>query len=335
MTRKSSSTEAWELCASAFPGAGSSRDRLAFLLRYAVLAPSTHNTQPWRFTLGPDRILLFRDRSRWLQVADPTQRELHLSVGCALENLLIAARAFGYRPQVTHFPRQGGADCVAEVLLPAPARPVRPQGGLLETITRRHTSRQPFRPRAVPADAIMRIEAVCGDRAVMLFLSDAPEVKGRLELLVAEADARLFAEPAYREELGRWIGEGTSGTTSWLLSKLGQVAITCLNVGHSAGGHDSEPWHRAPQVGILATFDDDRCSQVRSGQQFERICLQAELLGLGVQPMSQLCQVPHIRARLARFFPVPDVHPQQVFRIGFADRDEVPMPRRNLEELIA
>jgi nitroreductase len=102
MTRKSSSSEAWELCASDFPSDGTSRERLAFLLRYALLAPSTHNTQPWGFTLGPDRILLFRDRSRWLQVADPTQRELHLSVGCAMENLLIAARAFGYRPQVPH-----------------------------------------------------------------------------------------------------------------------------------------------------------------------------------------------------------------------------------------
>lgn len=334
MTQKSSSSEAWELCASDFPGDGSSRDRLTFLLRYALLAPSTHNTQPWRFTVGPDRILLFRDRSRWLQVADPTQRELHLSLGCALENLLIAARAFGYRPQVTHFPRQGSADCVAEVLLPAPARLTRPKGGLLEAITRRHTSRKPFRPRAVPVEDIKRIEAVCGDRAVMLYLSNDPKVKGQLELLVAEADARLFAEPAYREELGRWIGEGTFGT-SWLLSKLGQVAVTYLNVGRSTGKHDSELLHSAPQVGILATLDDCRGSQVRSGQQFERICLQAELLGLGVQPMSQLCQVPHIRAQLARFFPAPDVHPQQVFRIGFADHDEVPMPRRNLEELIA
>jgi len=96
MTQKESSTEAWELSASQFPAHGSARERLGFLLRYAILAPSTHNTQPWRFTTGSDRLLVYRDRSRWLQVADPSQRELHLSVGCALENLLIAARAFGY-----------------------------------------------------------------------------------------------------------------------------------------------------------------------------------------------------------------------------------------------
>lgn len=334
MNQKPANTEAWELRAADFPATGTPRERFTFLLRYALLAPSTHNTQPWRFTLGPDRILVFRDRSRWLQVADPSQRELHISVGCALENLLIAARAFGYEPRVTYFPRQGSADCVAEVVLPEPVATGRPKGGLLAAVTRRHTSRKPFRSRAVPADDIKRLETVCGDRSVMLYLSDDPQIKGQLELLVAEADARLFAEPAYREELGHWIGEGAFGT-SWLLSKLGQVAVTYLNVGRTTGKHDVELLHSAPQIGILATLDDGRTNQVKTGQQFERICLQAELLGLGLQPMSQLCQVPHIRAQLARFFPAPNVHPQQVFRLGFADRNDTPMPRRDLEELLA
>ncbi|RLA32780.1 MAG: hypothetical protein DRR03_08320 [Gammaproteobacteria bacterium] len=333
MTQKESSTEAWELSASQFPAHGSARERLGFLLRYAILAPSTHNTQPWRFTTGSDRLLVYRDRSRWLQVADPSQRELHLSVGCALENLLIAARAFGYTPRVTYFPHPMGADCVAQVELPEPAALARPKGGLLDAVTRRHTIRKPFRPRAVPEADLKRLETVCGDRTVMLYLSDDPLVKQRLELMVGEADARLFAEPAYREELGHWIGEGSFGN-SWLLAKLGQLAMTYLDLGRSTAKHDSELLHSAPEIGILGTLDDDRLSQVKAGQQFERICLQAELLGLGVQPMSQLCQIPHIRSQLARFFPAPNVYSQQVFRIGYADRVEAPMPRRALEDAL-
>ena len=333
MSQQESGTGAWELRASEFPASGSSRERLAFLLRYAILAPSTHNTQPWRFTIGPERILVFRDRSRWLQVADPLQRELHLSVGCAVENLLIAARAFGYAPRVTHFPHQLGADCVASVELPVPGAVVRPKDGLLNAVTRRHTSRKPFRPRAVPEADLKRLKGVCGDRDVMLYLSDDPQVKRRLEDMVGEADARLFAEPAYREELGHWIGEGAFGN-KWLLSKLGQIAVTYLNVGSSTAKRDTELLHSAPEIGILAALDDDRVSQVRAGQQYQRICLQSELLGLGVQPMSQLCQVPHIRSELARFFPAPNLHPQQVFRIGYADRVEAPMPRRALEDVI-
>ena len=74
------------------------------LLAAAARAPSGDNTQPWRFTLGEDDIGLYADRSRWLRVADPDRRELHISLGCALENLLIAARAWGQHPTVRYLP---------------------------------------------------------------------------------------------------------------------------------------------------------------------------------------------------------------------------------------
>ncbi len=333
MSEQTQGDSPWALSARQFPVDGNARDRLLFLLRYAILAPSTHNTQPWRFTVAPERILVFRDRARWLQVADPSQRELHVSVGCALENLLIAARAFGYQAELTYFPQHLGADCAASVLLHPPETPVRPKGGLLDAITRRQTSRRPFRPRAVPADDLRRLQSVCGDHRVMLYMTDDGGVKQRLEKLVAEADARLFAEPAYRQELARWIGDGAFGT-SWLLSKLGQVAVTYLNVGAKTAKHDTELLNSAPEIGILATHDDDRTNQVRAGQQFQRICLQAVLAGLGVQPMSQLCQVEHIRGQLGRYFPAPDARAQLVFRIGYADAEQQPMPRRALDEVI-
>ena len=95
-----------------FPRDGDSVEKLKFLLRYAILAPSSHNTQPWKFSVAEDEIRVLVVRTRWLKVADPDQRELYISVGCALENLLIAAEHFGYGHQVA-FPRacQRGAGC--------------------------------------------------------------------------------------------------------------------------------------------------------------------------------------------------------------------------------
>ncbi len=52
-----------------FPTDGLLADRLRFLLRYAVLAPSSHNTQPWKFRVSGDRIDVFVDLERWLKVA--------------------------------------------------------------------------------------------------------------------------------------------------------------------------------------------------------------------------------------------------------------------------
>lgn len=75
----------WSTREADFPVAGSDGARARFLLRYATLAPSTRNTQPWRFTVCGARIDIGADLDRWQPVADPDRRELEISLGCALE----------------------------------------------------------------------------------------------------------------------------------------------------------------------------------------------------------------------------------------------------------
>jgi nitroreductase len=74
------------------------------LIRYATLAPSGHNTQPWKFSIKENSIRIFPDFTRHLTVVDPDNRELYISLGCALENLVIAARYAGYDSEVEYFP---------------------------------------------------------------------------------------------------------------------------------------------------------------------------------------------------------------------------------------
>src|SRR5574341_2278826 len=79
------------------------------LVRYATLAASGHNTQPWKFAVKANVIEIHPDYARRLPVVDPNDRELWISLGCALENLLIAARAAGYAPEVIY---PDGADFI-------------------------------------------------------------------------------------------------------------------------------------------------------------------------------------------------------------------------------
>lgn len=90
-----------------FPREGTPVEQFGFLMRYAVIAPSSHNTQPWKFAVKPDRVDVYIDESRWLRVADRNRRELYVSIGCALENLLVAAEQFGFDHRVTYFPAAG------------------------------------------------------------------------------------------------------------------------------------------------------------------------------------------------------------------------------------
>ena len=108
--------DVWEVTEQAFPNTAPIETQLRFLLRYAILAPSTKNSQPWAFSVHGNQVYLIADLRRGQLIADPDRRELYISLGCALENLLIAAEHFGFRHGVSYFPEPGDDELVVTVL---------------------------------------------------------------------------------------------------------------------------------------------------------------------------------------------------------------------------
>src|SRR5262249_22745106 len=94
------SETAWNIEPSDIPTAGSARDVLAFLVRYAILAPSGHNTQPWQFVVGQSHVDIVADRSRALHMVDPLDREMTMSCAAAAETMFTALRAFGLQGEL-------------------------------------------------------------------------------------------------------------------------------------------------------------------------------------------------------------------------------------------
>src|SRR5215470_11008988 len=113
----------WQVVERNFPAGRNTTQKMSFLLRYAILAPSSHNTQPWKFSIRDNEIGVHINTDRWLKVADSDRRELHISVGCALENLLIAAEHFGYGHDLVYFPDPANPRMVAAVRLRPDGKP--------------------------------------------------------------------------------------------------------------------------------------------------------------------------------------------------------------------
>ncbi len=324
----------WEISAADFPQQGTPREQLTFLVRWAVLAPSSHNSQPWRFSVRDEEIWVFADKSKWLKVADADERELHISLGCALENLLIAAQYFGYAPTVTYFPDGTDPHCIASIRLPNQRETGGIKSGRFEALTQRHTNHKRFDGRPIPEITQKRLIDDCTEAGIFLLLTSDAEIKRKVDELIGRADAFQFADPAFREELGFWIGQGVFGTP-WLMSKLGQLAVTHLEMGKSTARKDSELLMSAPIFALLCSSEDNRLTQVKVGQVFERIYLSATGEGLNIQPISQLCEVPEVKAELAGLIlPTPGLHVQQPFRLGHADAEKSHTPRRKVEEVL-
>jgi hypothetical protein len=125
--------------------------RVRFLLRYAILAPSSHNSQPWLFRVRNDGVDVHIDWERWLMVADADKREIHVSIGCALENLLIAAERFGYAHEVEHRADEGDGPAVVVDLTSREADPTR-DPELFEQIPVRRTNRNLYDGEPVPKE---------------------------------------------------------------------------------------------------------------------------------------------------------------------------------------
>ena len=61
----------WNININDFPSDGTEREKLIFLLNFAILAPSGHNSQPWNFSVSGNSISIFVDEKRSLSESDP------------------------------------------------------------------------------------------------------------------------------------------------------------------------------------------------------------------------------------------------------------------------
>ncbi|WP_284014114.1 Acg family FMN-binding oxidoreductase [Halobaculum litoreum] len=314
--------DVWRVDADGFPAGGTVAEQARFLLRYAVLAPSSHNTQPWSFAVDDDGTVAVRGvEDRWLREADPDRREFHLSLGCAVETLRIAAGRFGLACRVVTPP---SGPVVARVEVGPGGNPHR-DVALFDRITERYTDHRPFRWTPVPTPVVERVRDEVADFDVSLRLVREERPKRAIAELQAAADRAQMGSEAYRRELGRWIGNGALGD-SWPFARVGRAAVTHLNVGGREARRNAALIESAPAVAVLSTADDDRGSRVAAGRAFQRVALVASAAGLAVHPMSQILERPARRETLRGLLDL-DARPQHLFRLGFADGSRRHTPR--------
>jgi nitroreductase len=316
-----------------FPRRGSRWDQLRFVLRYAILAPSNRNTQPWFFTLGRDQISIHAELSRWQPVSDPQQRELRISIGCALENLLIALQHFGFGHHVTLCPGARDASILVQVAVldNVESLPVRPPG-LFGAIVRRRTHHGRYRARAIGASALRRLQQCNIDTDLRLLLTQSVSIKRAAHELMLTGEALGLADAKYREELAECIGAGNFGAP-WLLAVAQQFAVAHLGARLADPRGARRSLQRSPVFGLISGSTGTGDAQIRAGQLLERLYLTATLQGLSLQPVSQLLEFDRVKAGFSRLFRAGG-EPIVPFRLGYADASGHLTPRLPLEEVM-
>jgi len=329
----------WLVNENEFPREGSTHDQLQFLLRYAVLAQSFYNTQPWEFSIEDSQINVYSNESRWLKTADPEQRELYLSVGCALENLLIAAEHFRLGHQISRFPEPNNNTWVARVIITTISQSSALRSpALFGAITRRHTHHHLFDSSPLQKQHLQTIKKFLTEEDVWLEVSDDRNVLGKIAKYAEHANTILFSDGKFFKEIDQWVSKGVLGQP-WLKSHPMESESVSKNIETKStktvkkqkdseqsmlkrlNRQEQEILITAPTVAALSSPFDNHMMHVITGQIFEKLCLEAALLGIRCLPLNQLIEVPESRASVRELFPTLKGKPLVVFAMGYGEEE--------------
>ena len=293
------------------------------LVRYATLAPSSHNTQCWRFRVQARSITIEPDLSRRCPVVDPDEHHVFVSLGCATENLAQAALANGLQAAARF--DATGAGSIKVDLEATQAR----ESLLYQAISERQCTRGDYDGSALSVAELSLLErAGTGDGVRIILLTEPRSMEQVLEYVVAGNTAQLNS-PAFVEELKEWIrfsadeavrtGDGlyagASGNPSvprW----LGSLAMRWVLTPKSENDRYARQVRNSAGIAVFASAASDKAHWVEAGRCYERFALQATALGIRNAFLNQPVEVGSIRPQFAAMLGLGDQRPDLVVRFG-------------------
>lgn len=338
------------------------------LVRAAILAASPHNTQPWKFLITDTSIELYLETARSVRGLDPYLREAHIGMGCALENLLLAADANGYAARVTltdgalsSIPQEAALQRVARVDLSAGPYQA---GELYRAIPHRHTNRSPYDPDRSMDSAFVNelLSTLNVDEDVrVVLLTDRAQ---RSEMITASAAANtdIYSDSTVEngsEEWIRWTAadvrkfeDGLSidcfglSPAATAMAKLAPVSLLkrAASPEHRSALYQTQ-MQSANLIGLITVRDRlDRRQCLLAGRAWQRAHLLATARGIAARPCNEAVEMidyelyhdrpAKLRATLGKVVGDPSWQPTFAFLMGHASREAQASPRRPAESTV-
>jgi hypothetical protein len=293
------------------------------IVRYATLAPSGHNTQCWRFRIAGRAITILPDLSRRTPVVDPDDHHLYVSLGCATENLVQAARAFGYMAHVEFNPAGDGSIGVELERCAADPSP------LFQAIPDRQCSRTDFDGKALDAESLHLLESAGNGRGVaIILLTERKAMESVLEYVV-QGNTLQVNNPAFVSELEHWIrfsdgeaiqnGDGLSARVTgsppaprW----LGRLLFRALFRAKPENDKYARQIRSSAGIAVIVSSVDDKAHWVEAGRCYERFALQATALDIRNAFVNQPVEESGLRPEFAAALGLGQGRPDLVVRFG-------------------
>lgn len=312
-------------------------ETLRAALALAVRAPSIHNSQPWQWRVGDQTVHLHADTTRQLSHADPSQRELILSCGVALQHFTVALAALGWQAHVHRLPNRRDPNHLASIEL-LPSMATEQDVALAAAIPRRRTDRRWFSSWPVPGGDIALMAARAARSGVLL---RRVESTSGLSDVMAVAVHEHAGDADYLAELSMWSGRFGSvagvparNTPAPTHGDFPARAFAAPALPQPKGAESRDD---AGVVLVLGTPTDDSLALLRAGEATGVVLLTATALGLSSCPLTEPLEIEATRDAVRSLALDGDGFPQMLLRIGWAPLNADPLPatpRRPLTEVV-
>ena len=310
------------------------------LVRYATLAASSHNTQCWKFKIEDPLISILPDWTRKCPAVDPDNHHLFVSLGCATENLIQAAQAFGKHGEVRFDPE---VDDIIKVTL-APSKVI--ESPLFDAIPQRQCTRVEYDGRKLSNDDLRVLESAGRGHGVDILLITEPAKVDRVLEYVVQGNTKQMNDRAFVDELEAWIrfgydevvtkGDGLFSASTgnpvaprWLGMKLFNLFFTPKNENDKYAKHIRS----SAGIAVFTSEHNDKQHWVETGRCYERFALQATALGIKNAMLNQPVEVATLRPQFANYLGIGDRRPDLIVRFGYGNATPRSL-RRQIEGVI-
>jgi len=334
----------WDISEKDYPKNGSQKDKLKFFVKYAILAPSGHNTQPWSFGLDDEAMVInvYADRTRALPVIDPDDRELIISCGAAIANLTIAMKYFEYIPEIKFFPDIADNDLLACIRPLMGYEPDENDKKLFKAIKQRHTNRQPFAEDKIDPYLLQKLVSVVSEDRVTLFVIDNDEKREEVIKLIEQGDRLQASNKSFCRELAQWVHpnrkDSKDGIPGYAFG-LGDLVsfgtpffIGNLNWGDIQAGRDRNLIKGSPVLAVLVSNSYNPLDWLNIGIALEKLLLKATAEGIAASYLNQPVEIPELNEQLKNMLNLKG-HPNLIIRMGYG-KEVKPTPRREVDDVI-
>ncbi len=294
------------------------------LVRYATLAPNSHNTQAWTFRVRGDVTDILPDFTRRTPAVDPDDHHLFVSLGCAAENLVLASAARGRPGEAVFNPAEAGSVSFTSQAGKAAA------SALFDAIPVRQSTRSDYDGRAVSVDDLQTLAAASVVPGVdLVLLTERSQMDRVRDLVVAGNDAQM-ADPAFIRELKQWLrfsphhaartGDGLFSALTgnpalpeWLGPAMFDLAFKPKAENQKYVGQIAS----SSGIAVFVAAKDDAEHWMLAGRACQRFALQATALGLRHAFINQPVEIAALRPDLAALIGLPGRRPDIVMRFGY------------------